>query len=135
VLAHPVETPEEAGELNWEITDYEPDALGGRRVVRVSLQKRPMQGVVVWWTRALENEPEIDTLSLPDRKRTAGAEQMQSVWEQAQAMFKEKVANRQPHEVVLGDEPFGDTPLGEASGADESRGLPSASEAGDGGGA
>lgn len=113
VLAHPVEMPDEAGELSWEITDYEPEALGGRRVVRVNLEKRHMQGVVVWWTRALQTEPEIDTLSLPDRKRAAGAEEMQSVWEQAQAMFREKVAHRQPHEVVLGGAPLGEAPEAE----------------------
>jgi hypothetical protein len=122
VLAYPVEVPDEAGELSWEITDYEPEALGGRRVVRVNLRKPPMQGLVVWWTRALQIEPEIDTLSLPDRKRVTGAEEMQSVWEQAQVMFREKVASLQPREVTLGGAPWG-----EASEAEESQGPPRAS--------
>eukprot|EP00967_Tisochrysis_lutea_P016780 scaffold18951_cov35-Tisochrysis_lutea.AAC.2 len=91
-LAYPVEQPDEDTGLAWELTDYEPASEGGRRVLRVSLRKQVPHGVIVWWTRAFQGEPEIDTLSLPDRKEARAAHAMQSVWQQAQAMFKEKVA-------------------------------------------
>jgi len=109
-LAYPVELPDEEDELAWEVTDYEPDSLGGRRALRITLRKRALPGVVVWWTRALATEAEIDPLSIPGRRRAAKAEGMQSVWEQAQAMFKQKVAERAPPAML---------DLGEGGEADE----------------
>ena len=41
-----------------QVTDYEPDSLGGRRALRITLRKRALPGVVVWWTRALATEAE-----------------------------------------------------------------------------
>jgi len=112
VLAYPVEQTEEEDELVWEITDYEPDDLGGRRVLRTTLKKRAMLGVVVWWARAMQGEAEVDTRALPDRKRAPEAQGMQTTWEQAQAMFKERVANRKPQEVWLSGEGPSDEPSG-----------------------
>ena len=40
------------------MTDYEPNSLGGRRALRITLRKRALPGVVVWWTRALATEAE-----------------------------------------------------------------------------
>ena len=55
-------------------------------------------------------QAEIDPLSIPGRRRAAKAEGMQSVWEQAQAMFKQKVAERAPPAML---------DLGEGGEADE----------------
>ena len=41
-----------------QVTDYEPNSLGGRRALRITLRKRALPGVVVWWTRALATEAE-----------------------------------------------------------------------------
>mmetsp|Transcript_33911 Transcript_33911/g.72401 ORF Transcript_33911/g.72401 Transcript_33911/m.72401 type:complete len:344 (-) Transcript_33911:263-1294(-) len=93
VLAYPVEQPEDDTDLTWEVTDFEP--LGGRRVLRLTLNKQEMHGVVIWWTRAFNGETELDPSSaFPDRKRAAKAADHQAVWEQAQQMFKESVAAR-----------------------------------------
>ena len=95
-LAYPVEPgeyPADDSELIWEVTDYEMGSAG-RRALRLSLSKVGVHGVVVWWARAMLGEPELDTLSLPDRKRAPKANEAQAVWEEAQRMFRERAAER-----------------------------------------
>ena len=68
-----------------------------------------VHGVVIWWARALLDEPELDTLSLPDRKRAPKANEAQAVWEEAQRMFRERAAERSAARVpVEMDESGGD---------------------------
>ena len=107
-LAYPVaqptagtdESPESSVELSWEVTDFEPASLGGRRLLRVTLAKEMPHGVVVWWERAIEGEAGVDTTNLPDRKRAALAAKHQTVWEEAQRLFRQKVAERSPPMVI-----------------------------------
>ena len=65
--------PESAEELQWELSDLEPAAAGGRRVLRLTLQKEAPAGVTVWWERCVQGEPACDTTAFPDRKRAAAA--------------------------------------------------------------
>jgi hypothetical protein len=95
-LAYPVAQPdEEDDELAWEVVDFEGGAAG-RRALRVSLRKQAVPGVVVWWSRALVDEAEVDTLALPDRKRAPRVAEHAAVWDEAQRMFRERVAAREP---------------------------------------
>ena len=53
-LAYPVEDPEEDEQLAWEVTDFENQAA--ERLLRVSLHKKGVQGIVIWWSRACVGE-------------------------------------------------------------------------------
>ena len=98
-LAFPVTQPETADDLPWEVSDYEPQ--NGRRVLRVTLRKEVVHNVVHWWERVLQGEDSVDTTAFPDRKRRAGdAEKHQSVWREAERMFREKVAQRGPPQQI-----------------------------------
>ena len=97
-LAYPVEEPKgdepgEADDLPWELSDFETESQ--QRLLRVTLRKRGIHGVIVWWTRAIDGEEALDTQALPDRKRADNSAAQQSVWEEATRMFKEKVAARE----------------------------------------
>ena len=97
-LAYPVEEPtgDEPGEMDdlpWELSDFETESQ--QRLLRVTLRKRGMQGVIVWWTRAIDGEEALNTQALPDRKRADKLAAQQSVWEEATRMFKERVAARE----------------------------------------
>lgn len=116
-LLHPVQIYGNDGEkeaVDWEVTDWSTDTQQ-RRLINVTMLKvvpghnmmAPGEGVVFWWKAMFEGGPEIDTTVIADRKQK-NVQQMQEVWEQAQAMFKEKVANRQPivlpHRADMSDE-------------------------------
>ena len=102
-LAYPVAQPESAEDLAWEVSDYEPSALNGRRVLRLTFRKEAPHGIVLWWERCFMGEEKCDTQVFPDRRHAGKAEQIQSVWAEAQRMFKEKVANRKPVEIDMGE--------------------------------
>ena len=104
-LAYPVVLPESADELAWEVSDYEPAPKGGRRLLRLTLQKESPHGVVIWWERALVGEAGCDTMAFPDRDTTKSASALKQadVWAEATRLFKEKVANRQKILVDVGD--------------------------------
>ena len=79
----------------WEVCDWEPESLGGRRVVRVTFRKKGLGAMTHWWRRALRSGKEIDTAALKCRKEGKAAES-QKIWEEATAAFKENVKNRKP---------------------------------------
>ena len=54
------------------------------------LLRLQVPGVIVWWTRALVDEDEVDSATFPDRRRQAKAEEHQRVWSEAQRIFREK---------------------------------------------
>ena len=105
-LAYPVSQPETAEELAWEVSDYEPS--GGRRALRLTLQKENPHGVILWWERAIEGEAACDTTAFPDRRRAGAAQQQQDVWSEAQQMFRDKVAAYPPPQMIdVGDDGHG----------------------------
>uniref|UniRef100_A0A7S4B6S4 CS domain-containing protein n=1 Tax=Chrysotila carterae TaxID=13221 RepID=A0A7S4B6S4_CHRCT len=93
-MAYPVEQPDDAVDLSWEVTDLEP--RGGCRALRVALTKEVVHGVVVWWARAFDGDPELNTLEFPDRKHASRVQANKDVWDQAQQMFRDSVAARPP---------------------------------------
>lgn len=103
-LAYPVVQPGSAEDLAWEVSDYEPS--NGRRLLRLTLQKEGLHGggVIIWWNRAIEGEPSCDTTSFPDRKRSAAAQKQQSVWTEAEALFKARVAAMPPPQQIDTDD-------------------------------
>ena len=92
-LAYSVVQPESAEELRWEVTDYEP--AGGRRLLHVTLQKEMPHGVTIWWERAVVGDAAVDTTTLPDRRWADRLPGQQSGWQEAQRLFREKVAARE----------------------------------------
>lgn len=97
----------------WEVCDWEPESLGGRRVVRVTFRKKGLGAMTHWWRRALRSGKEIDTAALKCRKEGKAAES-QKIWEEATAAFKESVKNREPIPI-----PY-DGPSEDSGGDDES---------------
>jgi len=92
-LAYRIQRDEDTG-IDWELTDFEP---GGRRLARLTLVKHAPAGMVVWWTRVFPDDDPVDVSQISGRKHNAGDHQ--KVWEQAHAMFREKVKDRQPMEL------------------------------------
>ena len=86
---------------DWEVADFEPTALGGRRVVRVTLRKKGLGMLVHWWRRALKSGREIAPDAIQDRK-AGKAEESKRIWEEATAAFREKVKKRELVEVDRG---------------------------------
>lgn len=104
-LAYPVEqqgqeTQDE--ELQWEVTDWEPD--GGRRLVQISLRKKSPQGVIIWWERAFPGEEAIDTAAIPDRKWADKIPANRQKWDEANRLFRETVAKRNPIPIEIDSE-------------------------------
>ena len=93
-LAYPVEAVETEEDLQWEVSDYESKADGGRRVLRISFKKTVPEGVVVWWDRAFVDDPKCDTMAFPDRKRAGNIKENAEIWEEANRAFKERVMSR-----------------------------------------
>ena len=105
-LAYPVLQPDSEEDLVWEVTDFEAAERGGRRLVRLTLQKDSPRWVTVWWERAIVGEPPVDVAAFPDRSpaKAAAAQEQVGVWAEATRMFKEKVANRKPILIDAGGE-------------------------------
>ena len=53
---------------------------------------------MTWWRRLLEGEDPIDTSAIADRD-AKGAQAMQSAWQEAHQMFKEKVREHKKIEI------------------------------------
>ena len=53
---------------DWEVCDWEPASLGGRRVVRVTARKRGMGMLTHWWRKATVGGAEIDPAQITARK-------------------------------------------------------------------
>jgi len=83
---------------DWEITDFEGHGDDARRVVRVTVRKKSSDMLVHWWRSCVKGGPEVDPMTFEDRSATK-ASQAQTTWEQAQAMFRERIANREMIEV------------------------------------
>ena len=49
------------------MTDYEAPALGGRRVIRITLRKKGIGMMVHWWRCALKGGTVIPTDAIPGR--------------------------------------------------------------------
>jgi hypothetical protein len=78
------------------VADYEPRGVGDeRRCVRVTVRKKNLGMMTHWWRRATKRGAESPVEALKTRKPGKG-EESHRVWEEAQAMFKEKVAARRP---------------------------------------
>ena len=102
-LAYAVGQPDDDSDLAWEVTNF-----GGAepcpRLLRVTLQKQTVPGVVIWWTRAFMHEEELDPLTFPDRQHTDRVKAQQDVWEQAQHMFRDRAAAIQPQTISIDDD-------------------------------
>jgi hypothetical protein len=79
------------------------------RYVVITMQKKsPIPGAVHWWSHVFEGDPEIDVTTIADRKPKAGASSYSSStptfsenWEEAQRLFKEKMAAKNEEKVTL----------------------------------
>ena len=92
---------------DWEVCDYEPLELGGRRVVRVTVRKRGLGMLTHWWKKATADCDEIDPGAIRDRKPGRASEAAR-VWEEATEAFKRRVREREPIEVPDDRDPEGE---------------------------
>jgi hypothetical protein len=92
---------------DWEVCDYEPVELGGRRVVRVTARKRGLGALTHWWKKATVDCDEIDPGAIRDRKPGRASEAAR-VWEEATEAFKRRVREREPIEVPDYGDPEGE---------------------------
>ena len=83
---------------DWEVCDWEPASLGGRRVVRVTARKRGMGMLTHWWRKATVGGAEIDPAEIAARK-PGKAEEAKRVWDEATEAFKQRVRERERIEV------------------------------------
>lgn len=80
--------------MDWELTDSL-EGPGGRRLVEVTLAKStPREDLIHWWKQVFKHEPEIDTTQIKGRSHN-----FQDAWREAQAMFLDRVKDRQPLEL------------------------------------
>lgn len=88
-------TPEE--DVDWEVT-----RVRDCRAVRLTVKKKPpmLEGLRVWWSCILKDEPSIDVSKIEGRSR-GDPEAFQMAWQEAHKQFKEKVKSR--GKVVLRD--------------------------------
>jgi hypothetical protein len=83
---------------DWEITDFEGQSDDARRVVRVTVRKKNADMLVHWWRACVKGAPEVDPASFEDRSADKAA-RARETWERAQALFRERIANRDVIEV------------------------------------
>lgn len=88
-LTHKIHLAEDEDDIEWEILSED-----NRKLARITLRKAvPMAGVVLWWDQILQHRPKIDLSSIDGRaKQSVG---MESAWEEAHRLFKEKVQKGQ----------------------------------------
>jgi len=89
-LPHKIHLAEDEEEVEWEILTED-----DRKFVVVTLRKAaPMAGVVIWWDCILQHCPKIDFSSIEGRSKESSGSSgagMESAWEEAHRLFKEKV--------------------------------------------
>ena len=89
-LPHKIHLAEDEDEVEWEILSED-----DRKFVVVTLRKAaPMAGVVIWWDRVLKHCPKIDLSGIEGRNKKSSdgsGARMESAWEEAHRLFKEKV--------------------------------------------
>eukprot|EP00050_Salpingoeca_kvevrii_P000327 m.146007 g.146007 ORF g.146007 m.146007 type:complete len:420 (+) comp10087_c0_seq6:982-2241(+) len=81
---------------DWEILDWHSPEAEGRRIVRATMRKAKLGGIILWWRSATKEGPQIDTSELKDRP-AASAKNAASFMEsfaKAQEMFREKMAQK-----------------------------------------
>ena len=89
-LPHKIHLAEDEEGVEWEILTE-----ADRKFVVVTLRKAvPMAGVVIWWDCILKHCPKIDLCGIEGRNKkssNSSGDGMESPWEEAHRLFKEKV--------------------------------------------
>ena len=89
-LPHKIYLAEDEDGVEWEILTE-----ADRKFVVVTLRKAvPMAGVVIWWDCILKHCPKIDLGGIEGRNKqssNSSGDGMESAWEEAHRLFKEKV--------------------------------------------
>lgn len=85
-------------------------ALPPQRLLSLTLRKKPLGGMVLWWRTVLKGDPEVDAMALRDRssEQRTRAEAFQKVYADATAQFKQRVKERREQggpEPIAIDEP------------------------------
>ena len=104
----PVKPVADILDIDWEIErDVVTDDSTSRLVfVRVTMEKKTVSGVIMWWDRIFQAEmSQVDVTAIADRGKTSQSvvtgqgnstsSSSQKVWEEAHALFRERVKTRQ----------------------------------------
>ena len=106
-LPHKIHLAEDEDEVEWEILSED-----DRKFVVVTLRKAtPMAGVVIWWDCILKHCPKIELSGIEGRKKmssdSSSGAGIESAWEEAHRLFKEKVKAgtlHQQHKVDIAED-------------------------------
>ncbi len=82
-------------DFDYELLDFE-----AQRIVRITVTKKPPQGLQVWWSKAFVGDVDsVDVTAIPERltgsASARSAVTMKQVWEQAHAQFKHNIATNE----------------------------------------
>lgn len=95
-LAHAVAVDEDPDEIDWELR--QPDGAAVGRWLRLTLAKQCPAGVVIWWDRVFAGDEPVDISAFAGRDGGRAA-QFEANWNEAHALFLEKVASRRKVEI------------------------------------
>jgi hypothetical protein len=82
--------------VDWEIRSY--PEFNNCRMLEISLYKKsPIVRAILWWNCLFNNEPEIEVMSIKERKKDSeGNIVNQNVWAEAHQMFQDKMKDYEP---------------------------------------
>lgn len=112
---------------DWEMLTVPAAETEPLRLLSLTLRKKPLNGMVLWWRSAFKGGPEVAAEALVDRSsaKRAAAESFQSAFAQAQAAFLQKVKDRPaPVEVDLEADEGGEADAEEMDDDDEGSSNP-----------
>jgi hypothetical protein len=98
-LAFPVKTDADSLEDFWELEDNPLDS--STRLLSVTLKKSLLalgEDATFWWNRVLLADQPLDSSAFQDR-RNKSAKNFKQVWDEAHAMFRERVKNTKQQEI------------------------------------
>lgn len=86
-LAYGVHEVDKEGDsmVEWELQDNDSDKL----LVITFKKKSPIENAIQWWSCVFVGDPQIDVTTIPGRSTS------QNAWEEAHAMFRERMKDRQ----------------------------------------
>jgi hypothetical protein len=89
--------------VDWEIKNLALSSGESIRTLEITLKKRtPIAGVTLWWSCVFVGDAEIDVTKIKGRSQSTNASQ--AVWEEAHALFKQKISQHEALNIDIGND-------------------------------
>jgi len=89
--------------VDWEIKNLALSSGESIRTIEITLKKRtPIAGVTLWWNCVFFGDAEIDVTKIKGRSQSSSASQ--AVWEEAHALFKQKISQHEALNIDIGND-------------------------------